>query len=152
MSTTPTIGWAQRLDKLYLNVELPDPKDVDLRLEPDGFSVFATKDDVHYEAEIELFDNVDVEGSKFHIVETGIVYVIQKAEKKWWTRLYKQQGKPPAFIKFDRDILAAFDDEDDENDEGRTVDFSKFKMARDDPDEEEFKDEDDEAKPSTSAA
>ncbi|KAF2288564.1 hypothetical protein GH714_008608 [Hevea brasiliensis] len=109
MSSTPTIGWAQRLDKLYLNVELPDPKDVDLRLEPDGFSVLPLK--------------------MTSITKLKLNCLIMSM-----------------------DILAAFDDEDDENDEGRTVDFSKFKMARDDPDEEEFKDEDDEAKPSTSAA
>lgn len=41
-----------------------------------------------------------------------IVYVIQKAEKKWWSRLIKQDGKPPVFLKVDWDKWV---DEDEEN-------------------------------------
>ena len=54
--------WAQRSDKLYLTVELPDAKDVKVKLEPEGRFMFsATKDDVPYEVDIELFDKIKVE-------------------------------------------------------------------------------------------
>lgn len=54
--------WAQRSDKLYLTVELPDAKDVKLKLEPEGRFMFsATKDDAPYEVDIELFDKIKVE-------------------------------------------------------------------------------------------
>ena len=54
--------WAQRSDKVHITVELPDAKDVKLKLEPEGrFFFSATKDDVPYEVDIELFDKVNVE-------------------------------------------------------------------------------------------
>ncbi|KAG8643158.1 hypothetical protein MANES_11G010400v8 [Manihot esculenta] len=143
MSRHPIVKWAQRSDKLYLTVELPDAKDVKLKLEPEGkFSFSATKDDIPYEADIELFDKVNVEESKYNFGIRSIVYVIKKAEQKWWSRLVKQEGKPPVFLKVDWDKWV---EEDDENDAGRLdfdgMDFSKLNMGGDDFDEEELKDE-----------
>lgn len=40
------------------------------------------------------------------------MYVIKKAEKKWWDRLIKQEGKPPVFLKVDWDKWV---DEEEEN-------------------------------------
>nr|CAD1817333.1 unnamed protein product [Ananas comosus var. bracteatus] len=60
MSRHPTLKWAQRSDKLYLTIDLPDAKDVKLNLEPEGkFTFSATKDGAPYELDIELFDKVD---------------------------------------------------------------------------------------------
>lgn len=42
----------------------------------------------------------------------SVVYVIKKAEKKWWDRLIKQEGKSPAFVKVDWDKWV---DEEEEN-------------------------------------
>ena len=54
--------WAQRSDKIYLTIELPDAKDVEFKLEPEGkFNFTAARDDVHYEINIELFDKINVE-------------------------------------------------------------------------------------------
>lgn len=50
--------------------------------------------------------------SKYNIGVRHIVYVIQKAEKKWWSRLIKQQGKPPVFLKVDWDKWVDEDEED----------------------------------------
>lgn len=50
--------------------------------------------------------------SKYNIGIRSIVYVIKKAEQKWWSRLVKQEGKPPVFLKVDWDKWV---DEDDEN-------------------------------------
>lgn len=33
----------------------------------------------------------------------NICYLIKKAENKWWSRLLKQEGKPPIFLKVDWD-------------------------------------------------
>lgn len=50
--------------------------------------------------------------SKYNIGIRSIVYVIKKAEQKWWSRLVKQEGKPPVFLKVDWDKWV---EEDDEN-------------------------------------
>ncbi|KAK1256773.1 hypothetical protein QJS04_geneDACA024490 [Acorus gramineus] len=115
MSRHPTVKWAQRSDKVYLTIELPKTKDVKLKLEPEGmFNFSATKDGNTYEIHIELFDKINIEESKSSIGVRSIVCLIKKAEKKWWGRLLKQEGKPPAFLKVDWDRWV---DEHDENGE-----------------------------------
>ncbi|KAG1338275.1 putative co-chaperone protein p23-1 [Cocos nucifera] len=120
----PIVKWAQRSDKIYLTVELPDAKDVNLKLEPEGkFNFSANKDGVSYEVDLELFDKVNTKESKFNIGTRSIGYVIKKAEKKWWSRLLKGEGKPPAFLKVDWDKWI---DEEDENEKAKDdMDFSK---------------------------
>ncbi|XP_062092103.1 co-chaperone protein p23-1-like [Humulus lupulus] len=126
MSRHPIVKWAQRSDNIFITVDLLDAKDVKLKLEPDGRFIFsATKDSVPYEVDIELFDMINVEESKYNVGARSIVYVIKKAEKKWWDRLLKQEGKPPVFLRVDWDKWV---DEDDENEKGGTgfddIDFS----------------------------
>ncbi|GLT76396.1 hypothetical protein SLA2020_480590 [Shorea laevis] len=135
MSRHPTLKWAQRSDQLYITVELPDAKDVKLKLEPDGRFIFsATKEGVPYEVDIELFDKVNVEESKYNIGVRSIVYVVKKAEKKWWDRLLKQEGKPPVFLKVDWDKWV---DEGDEN-ERSGMDFDSMDFLNLDMDEDDF--------------
>ncbi|XP_042507620.1 co-chaperone protein p23-1-like [Macadamia integrifolia] len=147
MSRHPTVKWAQRSDKIYLTVELPDAKDVKLKLEPEGRFIFsATKDGVPYEVDIELYDKINVEESKVSIGVRNIVYVIKKSEKKWWGKLVKQEGKPPVFVKVDWDKWV---DEDEENEKAGMdfddMDFSNLDMGGDDYDDmDELKDEEEE--------
>lgn len=56
--------WAQRIDKVYITVQLPDAKDVKVNLEPDGiftFSGTAGSGNNLYELKMDLFDKVNVE-------------------------------------------------------------------------------------------
>ncbi|XP_059631488.1 co-chaperone protein p23-1-like [Cornus florida] len=138
MSRHPTVKWAQRSDKLYITIDLPDAKDVKLKLEPEGkffFSATSGADSVPYEIDIDLFDKVDVNESKANIGLRNICYLIKKAESKWWSRLIKQEGKPPLFLKVDWDKWV---DEDEEQDskvgagmdfEDGDFDFSKLNMG-----------------------
>ncbi|KAF8398174.1 hypothetical protein HHK36_017100 [Tetracentron sinense] len=152
MSRHPTVKWAQRSDKVFLTVELPDAKDVKLKLEPEGRFIFsAIKDSVPFEVDIELYDKVNVEESKVNIGVRSIMYVVKKAEKKWWGRLAKMEGKPPVFLKVDWDKWV--DEEDEEENAGMDfddMDFSgltkmnivqKLDMGGDDFDMDEPKDE-----------
>lgn len=65
-SRHPIVKWAQRSDKIFVTVDLPDAKDVKLNLEPDGRFLFsAKKDEIPYQVDLELFDKVNAE---VHIV------------------------------------------------------------------------------------
>ncbi|KAL2942941.1 Co-chaperone protein p23-1 [Bienertia sinuspersici] len=144
MSRHPSVKWAQRSDKLYITIELPDANDVKLNLEPEGkFFFSAVKDGNSYEVDIDLLDKVNVEESKYNIGLRHIVYVIQKAEKKWWSKLIKQEGKPPAFLKVDWDKWVDEDEEDaDKQFDFDGMDFSKLNMGEDDDlDMDDLKDE-----------
>lgn len=62
LSRYPEVKWAQRLDKVYITVQLPDAKDVKVNLEPDGiFTFFATAGTGNntYELKMDLYDKVD---------------------------------------------------------------------------------------------
>lgn len=66
-SRHPSIKWAQRSDKVFITVELPDAKNVKQKLEPEGkfsFSATAGADNVPYEVVLDLFDKIDVDVSK----------------------------------------------------------------------------------------
>ncbi|KNA20957.1 hypothetical protein SOVF_047610 isoform B [Spinacia oleracea] len=133
MSRHPSVKWAQTSDKIYLTIELPDAKDVKMKLEPEGKFLFsAVKDGNRYEVDIELLDMINVKESKYNIGVRHIVYVIQKAEKKWWSRLIKQQGKPPVFLKVDWDKWVDEDEEDEKSFDYGDMDLSKLGMGGDD--------------------
>ncbi|GAB2228814.1 hypothetical protein Droror1_Dr00022945 [Drosera rotundifolia] len=130
-SRHPSVKWAQLSDKLFITIELPDANDVKVKLEPDGKFIFsATKDGVPYAVDVELLDKINLEESKYHVGLRSIVYSIKKVEDKWWERLLKQDGKPPAFLKVDWDKWV---DEDEESGAGASgfddMDFSKFGMG-----------------------
>ncbi|KAJ7982440.1 HSP20-like chaperones superfamily protein [Quillaja saponaria] len=141
MSRHPSVKWAQRSDKIYVTIDLPDAKEVKLKL-PDGkFFFSANKDGVPYEFDIELFDKVNVEESKCNIGVRSVVYVIKKVERKWWPRLIKQEGKPPVFLKVDWDKWV---DEEDEN-EMAEMDFDHADFSNldgDDFDMDDLKEDD----------
>ncbi|XP_048499028.1 co-chaperone protein p23-1 isoform X4 [Beta vulgaris subsp. vulgaris] len=116
MSRHPSVKWAQSSDKVYVTIELPDAKDVKLKLEPEGKMAFSAVKNAHpYEFDIELLDKINVEESKYNIGVRQIEYVIEKAEKRWWSRLIKQEGNPPIFLKVDWDKWV---DENEENKNG----------------------------------
>lgn len=62
-SRHPTVKWAQRTDRVYITIDLPDAQDVKLKLEPEGkffFSATSGPDKIPYEVDIDLYDKVDV--------------------------------------------------------------------------------------------
>lgn len=52
--------------------------------------------------------------SKASVGLRNICYLVKKAEKKWWSRLQKQEGRPPVFLKVDWDKWV---DEDEEQED-----------------------------------
>uniref|UniRef100_A0A5B6YN71 Co-chaperone protein p23 n=1 Tax=Davidia involucrata TaxID=16924 RepID=A0A5B6YN71_DAVIN len=136
MSRHPTVKWAQRSDTLYITIDLPDAKDVKLKLEPEGkffFSATSGADNIPYEIDIDLYDKVDVNESKASVGLRNICYLVKKAESKWWSRLLKQEGKPPVFLKVDWDKWVDEDEEQDSTVAADTdfgdIDFSKLNMG-----------------------
>lgn len=136
MSRSPSVKWAQRQDKVFLTVELPDAKDVKLNLEPEGkfsFSAVTGPDNTPYKVEFDLFDKVDLSESKSSTGSRYIFYIIKKAEEKWWGRLLKQEGKAPSYLKVDWDKWVDEDEQDEKPepgmDFGEGFDFSNLNMG-----------------------
>ncbi|XP_010478706.1 PREDICTED: uncharacterized protein OsI_027940-like isoform X2 [Camelina sativa] len=122
----PTVKWAQRSDKVYITVELPDAEDVKVKLDPHGkffFSATSGPSKTPYEVEIDLFESVDVNESKASVSSRCICYMVKKAESKWWNRLIKQEGKTPVYLKVDWDKWV---DEDEDKGGADDMDFGDF--------------------------
>ncbi|KAI7742223.1 hypothetical protein M8C21_013133 [Ambrosia artemisiifolia] len=116
MSRHPILKWAQRDDLVYITIELPDAKDVKLKLEPEGkfhFSATCGADNIPYEIDINLNDKVDVNESKASVGSRNILYLVKKEESKWWSRLVKEEGRTPAFIKVDWNKWVDEDEQDE---------------------------------------
>lgn len=130
MSHHPEVKWAQRLDKIYLTILLADAKNVQINLEPDGvftFSGIAGLDNILYELKLELYDKVNVESSKLNTGVRSIFCVIEKADKGWWKKLLRGDGKQPHYIRVDWDKWVDEDEDDGPKDnEFGGMDFSKF--------------------------
>ncbi|KAL7085608.1 hypothetical protein ACP275_14G290900 [Erythranthe tilingii] len=135
VSRHPLVKWAQRADKLFVTVELPDAKNVKLNLDPEGkffFSATTGVGNVPYEIEIDLYDKVVVDESKVSFTSRHICYLVKKAESKWWSRLLKHGGKPPVFLRVDWDKWVDEDEQDEKSarDTGfGDFDFSKLNMG-----------------------
>ncbi|XP_044502670.1 uncharacterized protein OsI_027940-like isoform X6 [Mangifera indica] len=130
MSRVPEVKWAQRQDKVFITVLLPDSKNAKVNLEPEGvftFSASAGAENNLYEIKLELFDKVNVEESKINIGVRSIFCILEKAEKGWWKKLLRGDGKAPHYVKVDWDKWV---DEDEDNGLGDLdlggMDFSNF--------------------------
>ncbi|KAM5549625.1 hypothetical protein ABKV19_000844 [Rosa sericea] len=106
MSRHPSVKWAQQPDTLYITIELPDAEDVKLKLEPEGkflFSATTGAEKTPYVVDLDLYDKIDVNESRYSVGSRNICHLVKKAENKWWSRLIKQEGKAPVFLKADWD-------------------------------------------------
>ncbi|CAN6468909.1 unnamed protein product [Victoria cruziana] len=130
MSRHPEVKWAQRIDNVYVTILLPDSKNAKVDLEPDGvlnFYATAGAGNNQYELKLELHDKVNVEESKINIGVRSIFCVIKKAEKGWWKKLLRGDGKAPHYLKVDWDKWVDEDDDEIGNDmDLGGMDFSKF--------------------------
>ncbi|XP_044491657.1 uncharacterized protein OsI_027940-like isoform X2 [Mangifera indica] len=130
MSRVPEVKWAQRADKVFITVLLPDSKNAKVNLEPEGvftFSASAGAENNLYEIKLDLFDKVNVEESKINIGVRSIFCILEKSKTGWWKKLLRGDGKTPHYIKVDWDKWV---DEDEDNGLGDLdlggMDFSNF--------------------------
>ncbi|CAN8269852.1 unnamed protein product [Cochlearia groenlandica] len=103
MSRNPEVLWAQRSDKVYLTVALPDAKDITVKCEPNGLFSFSAIGSVHgvrFDFTLELFGNI-VTDYQMNVGLRNIIFSVQKEEKCWWARLLKSEKKPAPYIKVD---------------------------------------------------
>ncbi|KAI3955438.1 hypothetical protein MKW98_018539 [Papaver atlanticum] len=116
MSRHPEVLWAQRSDKIYLTVALPDAKNVSVKSEPQGLVSFSAKGKggEKFDFSLELYGTINPEGCKTNIGLRNIICSIQKEQKSWWKRLLKSDAKPAPYIKVDWNKWCDEDEEESE--------------------------------------
>ncbi|KAL7197950.1 hypothetical protein ACSBR2_020468 [Camellia fascicularis] len=114
MSRHPEVLWAQRSDKVYLTIALPDAKNVSLKCEPQGLFSFSAKgvQGESFDFSLELYGKIVPQGCKSNVGLRNILCSIQKDQKGWWKRLLKSEEKPAPYIKVDWNKWCDEDDEE----------------------------------------
>ncbi|KAL6507087.1 hypothetical protein OROHE_021986 [Orobanche hederae] len=117
MSRKPEVLWAQRSDKVYLTISLPDAKDISVNCEPDGLFTFSAVgvNGEPFNFTLQLYDNTAPQGCKTKICFRNILCSIQKEQKGWWKRLLKSEEKLAPYIKVDWNKWCDEDDEESES-------------------------------------
>ncbi|GFP85491.1 uncharacterized protein at3g03773, partial [Phtheirospermum japonicum] len=98
----PEVLWAQRSDKVYLTVSLPDAKDISFKCEPEGqfsFSAVGVNGEP-FNFTLQFYGNIAPQ-CRTKIGLRNILCSIQKEQKGWWKRLLKSEEKPAPYIKVD---------------------------------------------------
>ncbi|KAK6942461.1 CS domain [Dillenia turbinata] len=116
-SRHPEVLWAQRSERLYLTIALPDAKDVSVKCEPQGLFRFFAQG-LHgqlFDLSLELYGTIVPEKCKTNVGLRNIRCMIQKEQKGWWNRLLKSNEKPPPYIKVDWNKWCDEDDVDSDN-------------------------------------
>ncbi|CAI0384003.1 unnamed protein product [Linum tenue] len=118
-SRNPEVLWAQRSDKVYLTVALPDAKDISVKCDPKGLFSFSArgKQGENFELNLQLFAPILPEKCKTNVGLRNTICSIQKEEKGWWKRLLKSEEKPAPYIKVDWNKWVDEDDEESTLDE-----------------------------------
>ena len=119
----PRIKWCERADKVYLTIELPDARDVEVTIDAETFAFSAEDASGRAYAEtLRLYKPVKKDESTYATTERQVFCALVKEDADWWERLLAAGEKKPANLHVDFDKWA------DEDDDAGDVDTSMFDM------------------------
>jgi prostaglandin-E synthase len=112
----PDLKWAQRKDRLFVTIDIPDCEKPVIDLKPEGRLTFnGNIKEKKYQIDLELFADVIIEESKWNLKGRNILLNIYKKDKEneYWPRLTKIKMKHP-HIQVD---WSKYIEEDEENEQ-----------------------------------
>jgi len=112
----PAVIWAQRNNLIFLTINVEDVKDPEIRVEENRlyFKGTCSSDKKTYEADLEMYGELNAEDSKQHVSDRNVQLVLmKKTEGPYWPRLLKNSAKVH-WLKID---FGKWKDEDDSDDE-----------------------------------
>ncbi|KAF9601050.1 hypothetical protein IFM89_015035 [Coptis chinensis] len=141
MSTSrhPEVLWAQRSEKVYLTIALPDAKNVSVKSDAQGlfsFSAMGAQGE-SFDFSLALYGTTDPEGCKVSVGSRNIICSIQKEQKGWWNRLLKSDEKPAPYIKVDWNKWCDEDEEESLNSDLSSEDDGAADNGEDESSDEE---------------
>ena len=116
----PTCLWAQRKDCVYVTVDIPDATDEKISVDANLIKFSAKSKDKLYECEMELFDEIDAEESKYIVRGRNVFFSLARKkddsksgdDEVYWPRLLKDKNLQKRFVKCDFDKWVDEDEED----------------------------------------
>jgi prostaglandin-E synthase len=119
--TIPNIKWAQRKDKLFITIDVVDIANPKIDIENGRVLKFhGTTKDHTYGFELEFYEEVSKEDSKYTLDSRNIFLNIQKQTKgPYWPRLTKESVK----LNWLHPDWKLYIDEDEEEEEAKPPQF-----------------------------
>ena len=113
-AANPQLKWAERKDKVYITFDLIEVQDPQIDIVDGKLLKFSGSDKNHtYNLELELFEEISKEDSKYVFATRNIFLNLKKKETgPWWNRLTKATGKQN-FINVDWNLYCDEDEEDE---------------------------------------
>ena len=116
----PTLKWAQRKDKLYITINVVHSKKPTIEIKGKKMKYEGTDGTKNYSFEIELYDEIDTENSKYTLDTRNIFLNLKKKkEGAYWPRLTSEKVKYH-WIEIDWNY---FVDDEDEEEEAKEPNF-----------------------------
>jgi hypothetical protein len=113
----PQIKWAQRKDRIFLEVQLRDIKDEKIELTENSLTFSGDSDKHKYAFSLEFHSSINKEESKWNKTGFHLLFVLEKhdANAPFWPRLLKNKDKNQ-YISVD---WSKWVDEDEEEEDGQ---------------------------------
>ena len=122
---TPTIRWYQTKEYITLNVEVYDAKNEIVKIMADNISFYAISKENIYKIDFNLYDNINVEESKYTVNDKSIRIILKKISYINWNYLLKDKNCYKNNIKIDWNEWINDLDEEETNDSNQ-FDFQKI--------------------------
>ena len=124
-SQFPMLKWAQRKDKLYITINVVHSKTPKIEINGKKMKYEGTDGTKNYSFELELYDEIDKENSKYNLDTRNIFLNLKKKkEGEYWPRLTLNKIKYH-WIEIDWNYFVDEDEEEDAkepNFEGKNLD------------------------------
>ncbi len=151
----PILKWAQRKDKLFITINVVHSKKPTIEIEGKKMKYQGTDGNINYAFDIELYDEIDKENSKYTLDARNIFLKLKKkTEGPYWPRLTTDKVKYH-WIEIDWVYFTEEDEEEEAkepNFEGQDFGDMGGEMDEDDkPDEPQEEKKEEEKKDETKA-
>ena len=151
----PILKWAQRKDKLFITINVVHSKKPTIEIEGKKMKYQGTDVNINYAFDIELYDEIDKENSKYTLDARNIFLKLKKkTEGPYWPRLTTDKVKYH-WIEVDWTYFTEEDEEEEAkepNFEGQDFGDMGGEMDEDDkPDEPQEEKKEEEKKDETKA-
>eukprot|EP00944_MAST-04C_sp_MAST-4C-sp1_P010834 g10834.t1 len=118
----PTCLWAQTKEAVYVTVDVPDVTDEKISVDSNLLKFSAKSAGKLYECEMELYESIDAENSKYEVRGRNVFFCLKRVESKeekdevYWPRLLKDKNLQKRFVKCDWNRWVDEDEDEGAND------------------------------------